>query len=572
MPKSCLLFLLLLPGLATAGVLRTNSGKVIEGEIKIDSGSLQVRNAGGVETFPFHDVLYLDLRPGRVGRAPVEQEDPRWRDLSKWIASNVGMDRDPPQLNTNAKTVRFDAAGLDIGPKETLKKDQFVYLHRPLIGDGTITARVEEYVGDGEAPRCGIMFREDLWTDAPYVMISVTGSNVYLQHRPARGQESRREAKADINQRFMRLSRTGNRFVASVSSDGSDWREIGALEMQFKSDALIGLAAASRKKDATRAIAFSAVQVKAGEAKAAQPWSERQVERGLLLRDGTLFRGEFQAFDQTTVRFTRPGTQQQSLPLADVARILFRKPKSPPDQPPQGEGVLLSNGQFIAGQIKSIDGGTLTLSSVLFGIKRYAGHDIAHAVLHAPGSSTSAWEIESRDGARFCGNDLRLMNDGVHFTSPLLGQIKLNWYELAQVRPGGGRAVPLSQLPIARVAEGDSFALDALPGELPLGIGGAEPLRVVGVIGKTSLVWDLGGKYSMLAVDCAVPDAASSDAPVRFIILGDGKELYRGDPMTRRTPAASLSLDVSGVKSLTLRSESHGLPALWAEPYLIKAP
>jgi hypothetical protein len=63
--------------------------------------------------------------------------------------------------------------------------------------------------------------------------------------------------------------------------------------------------------------------------------------------------------------------------------------------------------------------------------------------------------------------------------------------------------------------------------------------------------------------------------PVRFVVVADGKELFRTPPRTSLSDPLAASLNVAGVKSLTLRVESTSpdplpTPGVWVDPSLIK--
>jgi len=68
---------------------------------------------------------------------------------------------------------------------------------------------------------------------------------------------------------------------------------------------------------------------------------------------------------------------------------------------------------------------------------------------------------------------------------------------------------------------------------------------------------------------------AKNDSSVAFIVLGDGKELFRSKPVLCDSPAQQLDVDVAGVKTLTLEIFSDqrfpdGSNANWADIRLEK--
>jgi hypothetical protein len=90
-----------------------------------------------------------------------------------------------------------------------------------------------------------------------------------------------------------------------------------------------------------------------------------------------------------------------------------------------------------------------------------------------------------------------------------------------------------------------------------------------------TLEYDLQARYRVLLCRCGVPDAVLPATAVRLIVLADGRELYRSAPLTSLDDAADLALNLTGVKTLSLRVEAVGnvnLPAaaLWGDPMLVK--
>ena len=71
------------------------------------------------------------------------------------------------------------------------------------------------------------------------------------------------------------------------------------------------------------------------------------------------------------------------------------------------------------------------------------------------------------------------------------------------------------------------------------------------------------------------PRGVLPTAPVRFIVLSEGKELYKSPPRTSQDEPLAASVSVSGAKSLTLKVESTLsppllTPGLWGDVALVK--
>ncbi|WP_326796988.1 DUF1349 domain-containing protein [Streptomyces sp. NBC_01808] len=110
--------------------------------------------------------------------------------------------------------------------------DSFRFVHRPLAGDGSVTARVTDLTpGEGtDAPwaKAGVIVKAGTEPGSPYVALMRTaGHGVRLQygfeHDVAGG------AVAGDAPVWLRLTREGDRLTGYESADGERWREVGSV-------------------------------------------------------------------------------------------------------------------------------------------------------------------------------------------------------------------------------------------------------------------------------------------------------------------------------------------------------
>jgi ABC-type transport system involved in multi-copper enzyme maturation permease subunit len=113
------------------------------------------------------------------------------------------------------------------GPKGPIIADQFHFVHQPLAGDGTITARVVSEEDTGPWARAGIMVKDGVDSGQPYAAMMVTpGHGVRLQAdftTDVAGSGSR-------TPRWLRLTRAGNT-ITGYEGDGSTWTPVGTVTM-----------------------------------------------------------------------------------------------------------------------------------------------------------------------------------------------------------------------------------------------------------------------------------------------------------------------------------------------------
>ncbi|MFI7446765.1 hypothetical protein ACIBQX_04635 [Nonomuraea sp. NPDC049714] len=132
-----------------------------------------------------------------------------------------------------------------VGPDGTAVKDKYYFVHQPLKGNGSITARVSDMTGQMRLPdavpgvrtvkegvvpwaKAGLLVRQSLTQGAPYAAVMITGSHgVRMQHNfthdvaggPVQGT------------RWLRLTRSGDALTGYESGDGKTWTEVSTVEL-----------------------------------------------------------------------------------------------------------------------------------------------------------------------------------------------------------------------------------------------------------------------------------------------------------------------------------------------------
>ncbi|WBB57998.1 ABC transporter permease subunit [Streptomyces sp. WMMC500] len=124
-----------------------------------------------------------------------------------------------------------DGGGSGTGAADRVA-DSFRFVHRPLAGDGSVTARVTDLtLGEGtDAPwaKAGVIVKAGTEPGSPYVALMRTaGHGVRLQygfeHDVAGG------AVAGDAPVWLRLTREGDRLTGYRSADGERWQEVGGV-------------------------------------------------------------------------------------------------------------------------------------------------------------------------------------------------------------------------------------------------------------------------------------------------------------------------------------------------------
>jgi TolB protein len=163
-------------------------------------------------------------------------------------------------FDASQRQYRITGAGANIWAKE----DQFQYVWRQMSGDLAVTATVQ-FLGEGAGHRkAGIMLRQTLDTDSPYIDLVIHGTGMPgIQWRNNKGEVTNAfDFPFDGPAKFkLKLIRQGNTITVSVAKDRAELRELGHTQIQLANPVLVGLAVCSHNADASETVVFSDVSV-----------------------------------------------------------------------------------------------------------------------------------------------------------------------------------------------------------------------------------------------------------------------------------------------------------------------
>ena len=114
---------------------------------------------------------------------------------------------------------------------------------------------------------------------------------------------------------------------------------------------------------------------------------------------------------------------------------------------------------------------------------------------------------------------------------------------LQPLRPSIGRGIDLNRTITGR----------------PLSIAGQRYENGIGTRANLEIEYDLKGLFETFAALVGIDDATGNqNATVEFVVLGDGKELWRSGAMKKSDAAKQLKIEVTGVRHLVLRVSGGG--------------
>jgi sugar lactone lactonase YvrE/regulation of enolase protein 1 (concanavalin A-like superfamily) len=125
--------------------------------------------------------------------------------------------------------------------------DAFRYVYQPITGNGVIIARVSYLQNTNSYAKGGVMFRSTLAADSSYAMVALTPSGAEFSVRGITGGDGTGGPSPGVTvPSWVKITRVGNSFTGSVSSDGVTWVDLGTKSADMPATVYVGLIVNSR--------------------------------------------------------------------------------------------------------------------------------------------------------------------------------------------------------------------------------------------------------------------------------------------------------------------------------------
>lgn len=159
-------------------------------------------------------------------------------------------------LERSGDTIRLTAAGTGIGGRS----DGFQFVWTQFTNDFDLKFRVSALTATDVLARAGLMVRESLETNAPFLGLFATptaaGSHILLRSSGAISSPQAGYFPPNLPHSWLRLRRTGELFTGFGSFDGVNWTLISSNSI-FLTNSLVGFAATSRNPSVATLAEFS---------------------------------------------------------------------------------------------------------------------------------------------------------------------------------------------------------------------------------------------------------------------------------------------------------------------------
>ena len=189
----------------------------------------------------------------------VRAEWTKFRTVRGWVVATaaaavamVGLGLAPGMSGSCGKRGPGSECELPVGPNGDEVTDVFTFAHRPLTGDGSVTARVASMTGQLEgsgravlAPwaKAGLVVKDGTRPGSSYAAVMLTGAHgVRMQYDYTHD----RAGSSGGGPRWLRLTRAGDTITGAESVDGAQWTDVGSARLRdLPSTVEIGLFATS---------------------------------------------------------------------------------------------------------------------------------------------------------------------------------------------------------------------------------------------------------------------------------------------------------------------------------------
>lgn len=195
---------------------------------------------------------------GRSGSATITVTAPSTLP-TPWQNGDIGPVGVPGSATSGDGIFTINASGVDIWDQS----DSFHYLYQPLQGDGQITARIVDQGGTDGWALAGAMIREDLSESSRHAFAGLTPDHglSFTRRSETGGLSDYSDGGSGSTPTWVRLTRTGDLFAASRSTDGTAWTEIGSATIAMGDTTYIGLASTSHNNSTLTTDSFDNVSV-----------------------------------------------------------------------------------------------------------------------------------------------------------------------------------------------------------------------------------------------------------------------------------------------------------------------
>ncbi|WP_138493369.1 family 10 glycosylhydrolase [Paenibacillus pinistramenti] len=175
-----------------------------------------------------------------------------------WKARNIGSQPGSVTYSSSNKQFTLSSTSTDIWGHG----DQLNYIYQSLRGNAEIIVKVQSTTRMDGWAKAGVMIRETLNHDAKHVDMMLTPENgATFQYRTETAGLMTDHTAAATAPKWLKLTRSGNTFTGSISSNGTTWQKVGSIQVPMNNKIYIGLALSNPGDDSKNKAVFGNVKI-----------------------------------------------------------------------------------------------------------------------------------------------------------------------------------------------------------------------------------------------------------------------------------------------------------------------
>jgi regulation of enolase protein 1 (concanavalin A-like superfamily) len=217
----------------------------------------------GTQQIPLNSVIYVGMAASSHNNTALSQAvfgnvTVTSLNANPWTKTDIGSPGVTGSTTVTGISGTVSGSGADIWGSA----DQFTFVNRALLGDGSITARIMSVQNTNAWAKAGVMIRESLAANSKHALIVVSAaSGLSFQRRTATGGASVSSTVAGSAPSWVRLTRLGDTFTASSSGDGVNWSVVGSASIPMAANIYVGLAVTSHNNAVAATAVYEGIQV-----------------------------------------------------------------------------------------------------------------------------------------------------------------------------------------------------------------------------------------------------------------------------------------------------------------------
>ncbi|MGC8886304.1 MAG: hypothetical protein ACP5MG_04005 [Verrucomicrobiia bacterium] len=378
--------------------VQTVSGENISGEFQVIDNKIAIKKTDG-------SIVKFELK--EIKELAFTQRD-NSENTGSITANSSGVD-----IGINRIRGRYLVSGETIwieGSSGANEKDSslesYYFLNAPIEGDFEMAARLNRV--EGEESFAGILIIDKLNKSANGILIALKDKTGMF----IRKYEDRMDNVSKININppvWFRAERNRRRISAYFSKDGKSWTSVFHYERELPQRIFAGLAVGSGKMLISARAFFDNFSIKGIKAK---PFKNK-----LVLTSGSEIDCDIISANESGFRLYTLFNPDLLITTKNICYVLFNE-LSETDLviPENRSGVLFSNNDFLEADFKSIEGDTLTVSSVILGIRYYRLGEAARAVVfNNKKTNQTGYQILLLDGTKLVCKNIQFENEKIIF-------------------------------------------------------------------------------------------------------------------------------------------------------------